>query len=347
MWIVGYGRTGSTWLGGMLASLPGAAVWLEPNIPRALAITNRPELGYEQSPLYVLGGVAEHWVPAVRAFILAAVRARYPDQRRGDVLVLKDQNSGEHIGRVLQAVPESRLIVLVRDPRDVIASIADALRAPNAWTQEWVPPDLRQFDVEASARDYAQAMDAALSACDRHPGPKVITTYEELRADPHAALRRICAALGITASDEAMAGAVYVNAWEHVPAEDKGPGRFHRKATPGGWRDDLSAEEVAIVEQHTAAVLHRFYGGAAPRLSPATAAAPAFTWPAAAADPQLSVTQALIDQLRASLDQLRAVLDERTALLEHINDEAEKRLAIIHEQQVAIEALRKQLQQRA
>jgi hypothetical protein len=340
VWIVGYGRTGSTWLSLMLASLPGAAVWLEPNIARALAIANRPENTYAHSPLYVLGGVPEHWMPAVRAFIVAAVRARFPDHRRGDMLVLKDQNSGEHVGRVLEAVPESRIIVLVRDPRDVIASIADAMRAPNAWTQEWVPPELRQFDVEESARDYAQAMGAALAACDRHPGPKIVTTYEELRADPNAAIRRIRDTLGLSASDEAIDAAVYLHAWEHIPAAEKGTGRFYRKATPGGWRDDLSAEEVAIVEQWTAPVLHRFYDGvAAPATKPAQAEAVAqgFAWPEVDVDPQLSATHVLIDQLRVALD-------ERTALLERIHSEAEQRLAIIHQQQAAIDALRQRLE---
>src|SRR5690606_33284041 len=128
VWIIGYGRSGSTWLSRMLAMLPGAAVWLEPNIARALA--HNPQDAYGHSPLYVLGGVPEHWMPPGRAFILAAVRARYPDHRAGDPLILKDQNCGPQVGRVLRTVPESRVLVLIRDPRDVMASVADALRAP-------------------------------------------------------------------------------------------------------------------------------------------------------------------------------------------------------------------------
>jgi hypothetical protein len=304
----------------MLAELPGAALWMEPNFGRALAITNRPENAYEHSPLYALAGAPEHWIPAVRAFILAAGRARYPDHRRGDPLILKDQNSGEHIGRVLQAVPESRVIVLVRDPRDVMASVADVLHTAGGWAEEWLHPATRKADAEVFenyARGCAQSFEAALTACDRHPGPKAIVTYEELRANANAGLRRICDAIGLAADEDAIAAAVRAHAWERIPSAEKGPGRFHRKATPGAWREDLSPEEIAVVERHAASLLHRFYGAAAPEPKPeaelpvTSAAEPAFNWPTVDLDPQLSATQALIDQLRAENERLRRRLAER------------------------------------
>lgn len=314
VWIVGFGRTGSTWLSLMLSSLPAAAVWFEPNIARALAVGDRPEDAYTNSPLYVFGGLAEHRVPPVRALVLAAVRARYPDHRRGQLLILKDQNSGEHVGRVIEAVPESRVIVLVRDPRDVMASIADVIRAPNGWARPWLEPDAR-FDVECWAKSYAGAMAAALAAHDAHPGPKVVTTYEALRATPLTELRRVCDALGIPATEEQLATAVHMHAWESVSAADKGAGKFHRKATPGGWRDDLTPEEVAIVERATVPILERFYGAAS---TPHTAPhAPRRQWPEVDVDPQLSATHALIDQLRATIEQQRVTIEALQRQLGH------------------------------
>src|SRR5690606_19211598 len=107
------------------------------------------------------------------------------------------------------------------------------------------------------------------------------------------------------APDDAIARAVSANAWEAVPESEKGSGKFHRKATSGGWRDDLTAEEIAIVERHAAGLLHRFYGGPAPREAspPADPGPPAFAWPVSKPeeDPQLSATHALIDRLRARI----------------------------------------------
>jgi hypothetical protein len=49
------------------------------------------------------------------------------------------------------------------------------------------------------------------------------------------------------------------NSWEMIPSEQKGDGKFHRKAKPGGWREDLTARQVEIVEDITAPLLNEFY----------------------------------------------------------------------------------------
>ena len=43
------------------------------------------------------------------------------------------------------------------------------------------------------------------------------------------------------------------------PQRERGEGKFYRKATPGGWREDLTPEQVQIVERITAPVLEEFY----------------------------------------------------------------------------------------
>jgi hypothetical protein len=51
------------------------------------------------------------------------------------------------------------------------------------------------------------------------------------------------------------------HAWENIPEEEKGQGKFYRKATPGGWREDLTPGQVEIVEQVSAPLLKAFYPG--------------------------------------------------------------------------------------
>ena len=45
---------------------------------------------------------------------------------------------------------------------------------------------------------------------------------------------------------------------EH-PRGKKGPDKFYRKATPGGWREDLTPEQARTVERITAPLLEDFY----------------------------------------------------------------------------------------
>jgi hypothetical protein len=54
---------------------------------------------------------------------------------------------------------------------------------------------------------------------------------------------------------------VQKHAWENIPEDEKGQGKFYRKATPGSWREDLTPGQVEIVEQVSAPLLKEFYPG--------------------------------------------------------------------------------------
>jgi hypothetical protein len=56
-----------------------------------------------------------------------------------------------------------------------------------------------------------------------------------------------------------LAKAVEKHAWENIPKEKKGEGKFYRKATPGGWQEDLTPEQAELVERITAPLLNEFY----------------------------------------------------------------------------------------
>jgi hypothetical protein len=74
-------------------------------------------------------------------------------------------------------------------------------------------------------------------------------------------MRRVYRELGIPADDEALIRAVEKHSWERLPGGEKGAGRFYRKGTPGGWREDLTPQQVRIVEEITAPLLRDFYPG--------------------------------------------------------------------------------------
>jgi hypothetical protein len=56
-----------------------------------------------------------------------------------------------------------------------------------------------------------------------------------------------------------LAQVVEKHSWENIPEEQKGEGKFYRKATPGGWRDDLTEEQAEMVERVTAPLLKELY----------------------------------------------------------------------------------------
>jgi hypothetical protein len=72
-------------------------------------------------------------------------------------------------------------------------------------------------------------------------------------------MKRIYSSLGIPVGDEELARVVEEHSWENIPEEEKGEGKSFRKATPGGWREDLTPEQAKMVERITAPLLEEFY----------------------------------------------------------------------------------------
>src|SRR5919205_1413432 len=154
------------------------------------------------------------------------------------------------------------MILLIRDPRDVAASTMDARRT-GGWSYERnkrlylegqrVPADKDPDAFVANpANQYLRNVGNSKLAYDAHQGRKVLVKYEDLRADTLSTMKRIYYALGIPADKEELARVVEKHSWENIPEEEKGEGKFYRKATPQAWREDLTRHQVRTVERITA-----------------------------------------------------------------------------------------------
>jgi Sulfotransferase domain len=269
VWIFGSGRSGSTWLRSMMGELEGAGVWEEPMVGRLFGeFYSRAPKDNLRSADFVMGNpIRKGWIRSIRNFVLDGALYSNPRLRSGEYLIIKEPNGSVGAPLLMEALPESRMILLVRDPRDVVASVLDAAteggwlyqsrrgktkakrktsRRPNAFVRE-------------RANVYRRGVQRAWRAYDAHKGPKVLVRYEDLRADTMNEMRRIYAVLGIAVEDEDLQQAVEKNSWENVPAREKGRGKFYRRGTSGGWKEDLTPRQVAVVEKTTASLLERFY----------------------------------------------------------------------------------------
>jgi hypothetical protein len=65
--------------------------------------------------------------------------------------------------------------------------------------------------------------------------------------------------LNVPVEEARLAKAVEKHSWENIPEEEKGQGKFYRKATPEAWREDLTRRQVKTVERITAPLLEEFY----------------------------------------------------------------------------------------
>jgi hypothetical protein len=272
VWIFCSNRSGSTWLSSMMGEVEGHEVWNEPLVGKLFGdLYYAGAAGHQNVRHYILGDFHKgSWLESVQSFVLSEATARFPGVAEDGYLIIKEPNGSIGAPLLSEAMPASRVIFLVRDPRDVAASGLDAARkgswqyenaADRGWKREALADNQPDVWVRRRAQNYVRHAGKARDAYEAHKGPKVLIRYEELRDDTLGTMERLYSTLGIEVGREELARAVERHAWENIPEKEKGQGKFYRKATPGGWREDLTPGQVEIVEQVSAALLKEFYPG--------------------------------------------------------------------------------------
>ncbi|HEX5915406.1 MAG TPA: sulfotransferase [Rubrobacter sp.] len=265
IWIFGTGRTGSTWLAAMMEEPEGHDVWFE---PRVGTIFDPQRFQRHGGKHFILASqYKDVWLRSIRNFILDGADARFPELG-GGYLAVKEPGGSVGAGLIMEALPESGMVLLIRDPRDVVASWLDATRKGGWQTRrrgeggrraESLAETNPNAFVRRHAEAYLQHVGSARRAYEAHEGRKVVVRYEDLRADTLGTIKRMYGELNIPIEEAKLAKAVEKHAWENIPEEEKGRGMFYRKATPEAWREDLTRRQVKTVERITAPLLEEFY----------------------------------------------------------------------------------------
>jgi ribosomal protein L34E len=270
-WIFGSSRSGSTWLLKMLSDLEGVVPVDDPHlghhlgvwrpIPLAWAACEDPpelntllDLKAEESGYFFAERHREAWWEPLRQLITARFEAQADeagvDPAQAAAFVVKEP--GSHVAPFLaELFPQSKVIFLLRDGRDVVDSWLDAY-SNGSWaipggafpvTDEGRIPLIKWLSAVWVYRSRAvkQAHDA------RAVGGRIQIRYEEMRNGSEVCLERICGMVGV--DTERLSEVVEGHRFEKLPRTRRGRHSFTRQARPGSWRDTLSAAEQEAMHE--------------------------------------------------------------------------------------------------
>ena len=181
-------------------------------------MANRPSYAFSKE-------FEQFWRPEIRRTTLVRLHGVIERGREAGLnlaaglplIVIKEVNGSHGADVVMSLFPQSKMIFLVRDGRDVLDSLTSAhsaegfIRAKRETDLEWV-------------REQCERWAARVDVCSR--------AYENHDPELRRQIERIVAR----------------RSFDAVPEARKGPGKHRRSATPGKWKQNLSPEAQAAAQ---------------------------------------------------------------------------------------------------
>ncbi|WP_040666480.1 sulfotransferase family protein [Nitrolancea hollandica] len=261
VFVVGSPRSGTTWLQRLLASHPRVRTGQESDVFRYISPQIRTWRNHLESKRSGRGGIGlpcyfkeDEFMCLVHRYMLDLLQPMLDELEPGQIFLEKTPSHSLHLTEIAAMLPQSRIVHILRDPRDVAASLIAASRT---WGNRWAPGTARR-----AAHMWMQHVRPAREAARWLPQERFLEIrYEDLRHSSVETLWAVSRFLGLEWDAGQIDQAVAENDAENmrkgggtkIPVGGefqsisgplvKDPAGFVRRAQPGGWKDDLSSWE--------------------------------------------------------------------------------------------------------
>ena len=258
VWICAMERSGTTWLGRELLS-HGTHYIHEPNITAHLAmattlpdgkVVRRFDLQKDVKSYFFSNEFQPIWTYFLRKLILNRFYTQLDDLSKK--VIIKEAAVVDASDIISRCLPNSRLIILFRDGRDVVDSGIDGREQGGWMTQQLNTKSMdknqrNRFLIMQSKR-WVILTENLLKTTKSHKKDLIhVVKYEDLRDDTLNELEKIYKFLEVEITKEELENLVTKFSYENIPTEKKGKGKFVRFAAPGKWKQSFSEEEKKIM----------------------------------------------------------------------------------------------------
>ena len=278
IFLTGAARSGTTYLQKLLASHPQVktgpeshlfSLYIDPllkawqyQVDAAIKDT-RSGLGM---PSYM---DEEQYFASLDIFLSQLLQPMLEQLQENERFLEKSPSHVNSLPAIHKLLPQAKIIHIIRDPRDVVASV---LAASRSWGKNWAVDS-----AKIAAYTWCKQMNN-VEAFAKTLDPSIFfeIRYEDLTADPMKSLQEIGEFLELTWSTAELEEAIASNSLQAsrktggtaIPvggliAESRGkvlqePTGFVRKGKPGSWKTDLTVFEKLIVWVMAKSTMEKF-----------------------------------------------------------------------------------------
>lgn len=161
-------------------------------------------------------------------------------------VLMKCPNDAQIADFISLWMPRSRLIMLVRDGRDIIRSRFSAFASVTLNQSD--NRDTRLYCIAYYAQMWNAQLDISEAAYNHHDDAKILSlTYENMRNDSFNFVKTLSTFMNTRLDDQALQRISETRKLENAPAESRGDNKPRQQGYIGGYKKYFNEEEIALM----------------------------------------------------------------------------------------------------
>ena len=265
--VYGTTRSGKTWLGKEILQRDDVRFLDEPLLGAHLgSFFDNPQIHWnllnenyaadftriidrQRDDMFFSAKYEKNWKENLRILLLSRIAEQFGFSGYENIIV-KAPNESHASDILMKCLPESRLIFLIRDGRDVIDSRQGKFHNPRGGQRMPETPEERRFRIAHFAKMWNIMISITKKAFEQHnPRLRLLVKYEDLRLQPINEISKIFNFLNWTTTKNEIIKTAEKTKFENIPEDERGEDKNKRKAQLGAYKEYLTSEEIQIVNK--------------------------------------------------------------------------------------------------